>query len=273
MTTVREYLENAPPRGPSCFPAPLLDDGMFAPPNGRGIKTYRVFDDAEAAGGLPHDRDLDWLAETDPPAELAKLGEAGQLALARLIPSLLCGEESAVIIFNHESRRFGRQAREHISRSLTAIAHEEEQHEVLLNFLTDFLPDAEDLDEIKKRARGFFMKLGFSSNDATDRLNLIGALDRCVCITLGAMMKRSTLRNSPVFSRVVERIRKDEARHVKICRGVMAHLGITKAHQREADDIVRQLYVELMTPVGDAFDAIEIDPDNLFGRILREPGI
>jgi hypothetical protein len=244
---------------------------MFAPPNGRGVKTYRAFD--QAAAGVPHDADLDWLADTEPMLELAKLGDDGQVALARLVPALLCGEESAVMIFNHESRRFSREAREHMSAQLIKIAYEEEQHEVLLNFLTEFLPDADDIEDIKKRSRGFFTKLGFSSNDATDRLNLIGALDRCVCITLGAMMKGSTLRHSPVFSRVVERIRKDEARHVKICRGVMADLGVTKAHQREADDIVRQLYVDLMSPVGDAFEDIEIDADKLFGRILREPGI
>lgn len=264
----RERVYEVPEK--SCFAAPLLDDASAKRDDGLP-KLYRGWN-----GGLPDgatgDPELDWVATTDPGVELAVFEDKELEALSRLVPSLLCGEESAVIIFQHEAKRYGRKANAAMAEGLGVIAGEEERHELLLRALTAFLPTPDDLDRIHDRATEFFTKLGFQSFDPVHRLNHIGALDRCVCQVLGAMMKRATVTRSPVFSRIVERIRQDEARHVKICRGIMQELGVSKAEMAEADETVREMFLEMMEPVGDAFDVIEVDPAAMFRTIRRETG-
>lgn len=264
----RERVYDVPEK--SCFAAPLLDDASAKREKGLP-KLYRGWN-----GGLPDgatgDPELDWVATTDPGVELAVFEDKELYALSRLVPSLLCGEESAVIIFQHEARRYGRKADEAMAQGLGVIAGEEERHELLLRALTAFLPTPDDLDDIHGRATEFFTRLGFQSFDPIHRLNHIGALDRCVCQVLGAMMKRATVTRSPVFSRIVERIRQDEARHVKICRGIMQELGVSKAEMAEADRTVREMFIAMMGPVGDAFEDIAVDPDGMFRTIRRETG-
>ncbi len=271
MTDTRSFRERVYD-GPekSCFVAPLLDDALSKREGGQP-KLYRGWN-----GGLPDgatgDPELDWVATTDPGAELAIFNDKELQALSRLVPSLLCGEESAVIIFHHEARRYGRKADEVMAKGLALIAREEELHELLLRALTAFLPTPDDLDEIHERATSFFTKLGFQSFDPIHRLNHIGALDRCVCQVLGAMMKHSSVTRSPVFSRIVERIRQDEARHVKICRGIMQNLGVSKWEMAEADETVREMFVAMMDPVGESFEDIQVDPDQMFRTVKRESG-
>ncbi len=84
------------------------------------------------------------------------------------------------------------------------------------------------------------------------------------------MGKDSRVARSEVFLRVVDRIRTDEARHVKICRRHLDEIGIPKAQREEATEKVRLRFVDLMTPVAGAFEDIGLDPDRLFRRIGRE---
>src|SRR5687767_10436251 len=84
----------------ACFPTPVLDPELAERRAGHAPKTPR-------AGGAA-DPVLSYLSGTDPALELSRLSDRELLALARLIPSLLCGEESAVIIFQHEGKRYGR---------------------------------------------------------------------------------------------------------------------------------------------------------------------
>jgi hypothetical protein len=248
--------------GYACFPTPILDASLAERAIPHGGKLHRADRSDDAV--------LSFLGATDSAVELARLSEREIVALERLIPSLLCGEESAVIIFQHEGKRYGRSATTaHLMRRLQDIAGEEERHEVILNYLLRQLPPAPDAAAINERSRGFFVKLGFQSGDPIHRLNHIGALDRCVSITLGAMAKSASAVRSPVFATVVNRIRNDEARHVKISRGIMQELGVSRRQMRDADDVVRAMYVELMAPLGAAFEDVAIDPDRLFAALSR----
>ncbi len=104
-------------------------------------------------------------------------------------------------------------------------------------------------------------------------MNLIGALDRCVCITLGDMIKRASVSRLPAFARIVRRILEDEARHVRICRRIMAELGVTKKNMEEAAVTVGEMFVEMMAPVGNSFEDIGVDPGRLFRSIMRHEKI
>ena len=81
--------------------------------------------------------------------------------------------------------------------------------------------------------------------------------------------KHSDLKRSVPFLRIVDRIRRDEARHVKICRAHLKELDVTKKEQDDAGFVVRTRFIELLTPVADSFEGMGIDPDTLFGIIRR----
>lgn len=223
----------------------------------------------DVAAAVTGDPELVYIAGLDPLRAIAEFSDTELEALGRFVPSLLCGEESAVLIFHHESKRLSREARAEMQRSLLGLAGEEELHEIMLRTLSAWLPDCGDRDEIRDRARKFF--LGFASRDTALRLAHIAEIDSCVTITLAAMGKESRLARSEVLSRVIDRIRRDEARHVKICRRHLDEIGIPRAQRQEATEKVRLRFIDLMTPVAGAFEDIGLDPDRLFRRIAREP--
>ena len=257
----------------SCFGAPVLDANI-AEIRDSGHKGYvRWAGGSQASSSETHDAVLDYILTIDAEAILGELTPRETEGMARFIPSLLCGEESAGIIFEHERRRYSKSKDTKISAALGQIAIEEERHELMLRGLSDYLPQPDDLDEIHGRAKHFFLKLGFQSPDPVQRLNLIGALDRCVCITLGDMIKRASVSRLPAFARIVRRILEDEARHVRICRRIMAELGVTKTDMEEAAVTVREMFVEMMAPVGDSFEHIGVDPERLFRSIMRHEKI
>lgn len=257
----------------SCFGAPVLD-AAIAEIRDSGHKGYvRWPGGSQASSTETHDAVLDYILTIDAEAVLGELTPRETEGMARFIPSLLCGEESAVIIFDHERRRYGKGNDGKISAALGQIALEEERHELMLRGLGDYLPPPDDLDEIEARAKRFFFNLGFRSPDPLQRLNLIGALDRCVCITLGEMIKRASVTRLPAFGRIVRRILEDEARHVRICRRIMAELGVTKKNMEKAAVTVGEMFVEMMAPVGNSFEDIGVDPGRLFRSIMRHEKI
>ena len=248
--------------GYQCFQPPPIDPAIHGDAADPAPPSLRV---AAAATG---DADLAYLDSLDPDEALRQFSDDELAALGRFVPSLLCGEESAVLIFAHESKRLGRQARKAMQATLHGLAGEEERHEIMLRAISDWLPDSGDRAETRDRARRFFFS--FASSDPALRLAHIAEIDSCVSITLGAMAKASKVARSEAFSRVVGRIRKDEARHVKICRRLLGEIGLEDAEQAAAGDRVRGRFVELMTPMASAFETIGLDSDRLFRRITRE---
>ncbi len=249
--------------GYQCFQPPPIDPAIHGDAADPAPPSLRV---AAAATG---DADLAYLDSLDPDEALRQFSDDELAALGRFVPSLLCGEESAVLIFAHESKRLGRQARKAMQATLHGLAGEEERHEIMLRAISDWLPDSGDRAETRDRARRFFFS--FASSDPALRLAHIAEIDSCVSITLSAMGKESRVARSEVFLRVVDRIRTDEARHVKVCRRHLDEIGIPKAQRQEATEKVRLRFVDLMSPVAAAFDDIGLDPDRLFRRIRREP--
>ncbi len=250
-----------------CFRPPPVDLSIHGDAIGNGKE--RPPPSLEFAASVTGDPDLVFIAGLDTMRVIAEFTDTELEALGRFVPSLLCGEESAVLIFHHESKRLSRESRVEMQKSLLGLAGEEELHEIMLRTLAAWLPDCGDRDEIRDRARKFFF--GFASTDPALRLAHIAEIDSCVSITLSAMGKESRVARSEVFSRIIGRIRRDEARHVKICRRHLDEIGISKAQRQEATEKVRLRFVDLMMPVAGAFEDIGLDPDRLFRRIGREP--
>lgn len=245
-----------------CFRPPAVDASIHAgvvegtPPS------------LEAAAAATGDVDLVYLAGIEPGDALAQFSDRELEALGRFVPSLLCGEESAVLIFHHESNRLSRESRAEMQASLLRLAGEEERHEIMLRAMMRWLPDTGDRAEIRDRSRRFFF--GLAASDPAVRLARIAEVDSCVSIVLGAMAGTSRVARSEVFSRIVSRIRRDESRHVKICRRHVAELGLSLEDRDLARETVRERFVKLMAPVASAFETIGLDPDDLFRRLGRE---
>lgn len=248
-------------RQASCYAAPIIDAATSSIDDD-GYKRYR-----QPADPALYDAEMEYLLGIDPKVDDLHLTDRELEAVSRFLPSLLCGEESAVVIFNHECKRMTKKARDEIAASMAQLSLEEERHEIMLRRLSDWLPVPNDIDDIHKRAGGFFMKLGFASASPEDRLAHISALDTCVSLTLGALAKQSSMTKSEPFMRIVNRIRSDESRHVRVCRKHLQELGVSEIQMEGAGKTVRGMFVDLMTPIADTFDAVGMDPDRLFGTL------
>ncbi|MDJ0893730.1 MAG: hypothetical protein QNJ92_01200 [Alphaproteobacteria bacterium] len=263
------FLKGPHDRRFSCFPTPVMDPKVATITDDTGYKYYVVPGSPTAPADATGDAEMDFMLGLDTDPAALNLRDREIEALSRFLPSLLCGEESAVVIFAHESRRMGRKQRASIEASMRQLSMEEERHEIILRRLADWMPEPADLHEIHERATKFFVRLGFASVSPEQRLAHISALDTCVSLTLGAMAKNSNLKRSAPFLRIVNRIRQDESRHVRVCRRHLAELGVSKPEQTEAGHTVRARFVELLTPVADAFEDMGMDADKLFDTLRR----
>jgi hypothetical protein len=191
----------------------------------------------------------------------------GLEVMSRFVPTLMCGEESAAHVFHKEAKRIEDiRAAEASSSLLAQIAAEEVLHERLLDLLRNCLPVPGDLDALRRRARFFFFRLA-SRDPATHFARIIG-LDGGVCITLSSLLQPScTLARAPYAYKIWDRIWRDEARHVRISRQHVLDLGIDQAKLNEEGLRARKGLVELLRPLADDFEDMNIDPDRLFRRI------
>src|SRR5215831_12845699 len=152
---------------------------------------------------------------------LSELAKPQIEALGRLLPILLCGEESAFHVFWREA---GRLTDVQLRQSLALarrIAAEELEHEQLLRELRNCCPAADNLASIRLRARRFFLRM--ASRDPALHFARVAALDSGVCVILAAVAK--PLARAHVVVDTINRIRRDEARHVRFSRRHSCELG------------------------------------------------
>ena len=201
------------------------------------------------------------------PSRPLEVDDRSTIGLSRLLPSLLCGEESASIVFDLEGRRADTAGDRTARGALLQIADEESQHERMLAELGARLPIPSDLRSIRGRARRFFVRMS-EPGEGVDHFARIAELDACVCAVLEAILRAPIARCHPL-AELIARIRRDESRHVVVSRRYIASLGGGRDAVRRAESWVRPELASVLAPVGDAFEALSIDPDALFVRILR----
>ena len=194
---------------------------------------------------------------------LSELAEPQIEALGRLLPALLCGEESSFHVFSREASRLTEAA---LYRSLALarrIAVEELEHEGLLRELRNCCPVPNDLATIRLRARRFFLRM--ACRDHALHFARVAALDSAVCVILAAVTK--PLGRTRVVVEAFNRIRGDEARHVRFSREYSCQLGANKSLLADTAACVRSELVALLYPVASSFEDLGLDADHLFRRV------
>jgi len=194
---------------------------------------------------------------------LSGLAEPQIEALGRLLPVLLCGEESAFQVFWREA---GRLTDVQYRRSLALarrIAAEELEHEQLLRELRNCCPAPDDLASLRLRARRFFLRM--ASREPALHFARVAALDSGVCVILAAVAK--PFARSPAVVDTLNRIRRDEAKHVRFSREHSRELGADKSLLAETATCVRSELVALLYPLASSFEDLGLDADHLFRRV------
>jgi hypothetical protein len=197
---------------------------------------------------------------------LSELAEPQIEALGRLLPALLCGEESSFHVFWREARRLTEvQFRQSLSLA-RRIAAEELEHERLLRELRNCCPIADDLTAIRLRARRFFLRM--ASRDPALHFARVAALDSGVCVILAAVAK--PLARARVVVDTFNRIRGDESRHVRFSREHSCELGADPSLLANTAVRVRGELVELLHPLASSFEDLGLDADHLFRRLRAD---
>ena len=207
-----------------------------------------------------------WLSEH--PREQWELPDHQTEALALLIPMLLCGEQSAALIFNRETSRLNSQLAGECARAMASIENDELMHDQALQSVAAHLPRLQGQSRVKRRAQLFYARLG-SDHDSIARLFTgIQHLDSCVCQIMHHVANSDIGKNHP-FARLFSRIKRDEARHVLVSKRHAIALGADSALSAEVGRRTRQSLVDLLLPDAGHLETLGVDADKLFAGITR----
>jgi hypothetical protein len=195
---------------------------------------------------------------------LSELSDTQVTALGRLLPSLLCGEESAFQVFCREGDRISSQRLGESQALACRIATEKFEHERLLRALLGCCPVPNDLSSILLHTRRFFRRM--ASKDIALHFARIAALDSGVCIILSTLVK--PVSHAAVLAEIFNRIRRDEARHVRFSRQHSCRLGADRSLLDSVAIRVRTDLVALLDPLANSFEDLGVDADCLFRRVI-----
>ncbi|WCT74498.1 3-oxoacyl-ACP synthase [Sphingomonas naphthae] len=151
------------------------------------------------------------------------------------------------------------------AKALNMIAAEERLHDALARQL----PATGPPPGLLKTTQSFHASLG--SGGTTLHLARIAALDAAVCTILGALLcagaPLSTHRHA---APVLHRIRRNEVRHVRIARAIVARRG-AGVSVRDAAAATREMLAQIIMPLSDALEVLAVDPRVLDRRLRRLP--
>jgi hypothetical protein len=180
---------------------------------------------------------------------------------------MVCGEESAVLVFRNEFRRAPADLFADSQKALARISEEEEAHEQLLRSLASLLPEAPHELRIRRLARRFFA--GLHTPRIGDHFSRIAWLDSGVCIIFSRLLASPAIRAADPLGQSLRRILREEGSHVAFGRRYADHLGLDSLRDRESFLRVRGGLVQLLEPCAESFETLEVDPDRLFAALRR----
>jgi hypothetical protein len=199
---------------------------------------------------------------------LLKLSESQVTALGQLLPGLLCGEESAFRVFWREGHRLSNAQIIHSAALANQIAVEELEHERLLQDLRACCPIPNDIASTLVRTRRFFLRM--ASRDPAIHFARVAALDSGVCVILSSLVR--PLSRATALIEIFDRIRSDEARHVRFSRRHSYELGADTSLLANTAARIRGELVALLYPLGNSFEDLGLDADHLFRRLNMRNG-
>jgi hypothetical protein len=193
------------------------------------------------------------------------LGDRPAAALAMLLPLLGCGEEAAALAFDGLADHH-RPAPD-IAAGLDRIAREERVHEALIAQLCDDLPFAGPPPRLLGEARRFHITL--QQGGVGQHLARIAALDAAVCTLLSRLLRPGgPIATDQTASRILGRIRHDEAGHVRLSRRLALDFG---PDVTDAAAEAREKLADILGLAADAFEDLGVDPAALDRDIRRLP--
>ncbi|OED41746.1 hypothetical protein AB833_08980 [Chromatiales bacterium (ex Bugula neritina AB1)] len=188
-------------------------------------------------------------------------------SLGHVMPLLMCGEQSAALVFNRESAR---QTATRSARLFSAIEADELVHDDALQVIYSQLPVSPDEATIKRRAKRFYAAMGSGSGSvsAGELFARILHLDSCVCVIMNSV-ENGKLGNRHPYAKVFRRIKQDEERHVGISRQHLRWLDDDLERTAEAGREIRARLVELLRSEAAHFENLGVDIDILEKAMLR----
>ena len=228
-------------------------------------KPLRCFDVCIDPATTMPDWFIDWRQQFL--SDVRMLSPRHEEALARLIPLLLCGEQSAIHVFSEEIERLHGSPWSNSVSLLKVIETDEYTHEQSLQTVSSVLMEPVDLNSIKRKARHFYLGLGTTSG-MVEHFARISELDTCVCIIMNSIT-HSDLGKRHLITKLFERIKQDEARHVNVCRKHYSHLGGDHILLKQGRSSVSSKLVSMLKTEANSFEMLGIDPDALFYKLTR----
>jgi hypothetical protein len=108
-----------------------------------------------------------------------------------------------------------------------------------------------------------------ASRDPAVHFARIAALDSAVCVLLATLVK--PLSRATALIEIFNRIRSDEARHVRFSRQHSYELGADTSLLADTAGHIRDELVAHLYPLANSFEDLGLDADHLFRRInIRE---
>lgn len=197
------------------------------------------------------------------------------IALSRLIPILLCGEQSANFVFGQEVKKQQMHSNSLVDKSITegllSIESDEYFHDValqaVLKEINSKLDYPQDIKKLTRKAQLFYCQVGKAESTIQHFAN-IKHLDTCVTIIMSEMAK-SKLGSQHLVSKLFQLIHLDEAKHVRICSTYIRYLGGDIKQIKEQAKPIKERLINLLNYEYNSFVTLGINPDKLFSRIMR----
>ncbi|MGL6260886.1 hypothetical protein [Vibrio sp. WXL210] len=184
-------------------------------------------------------------------------------ALSRLLPLLVCGEQSSQWVFYNESQRQKSHSIEVTAQDdFERIVLDEKYHEQALECVRSQIGEPVDILSIKRRSQRFFASLG-ARKTIEEHFAQIACLDALVC-KLMLFIEKGRLAPQHPFVLLCRAIKQDEARHVSVSKKHALRLGYDKSKWREMDAVISQRLFELLNTERTAFLEIGVQLDDIF---------
>ncbi|MGX9520435.1 hypothetical protein HOP38_08615 [Vibrio mediterranei] len=201
-----------------------------------------------------------WLHEYQ--HRLLEFTDMERKALSRLLPLLVCGEQSSQWVFYNESVRKKESPLAIAANDFERIVADEKYHEEALEWVRHQIEEPADILAIKRRSQRFFASLG-ARKTFEEHFAQIACLDALVC-KLMLFIEKGSLGPHHPFTLLCRAIKQDEARHVSVSKLHAIELGYDKSRWRELNTNISDKLYELLNTERDAFEVLGVNLDMIF---------
>ena len=201
----------------------------------------------------------------DPPPPSPAGRTAPVSAVGRLLGLLRAGEVSAAAGFGRIIADVTPSLGPPAAASLMRIGVDEARHERWLGALAGQL--GLPAHRPSANVRRFFVRL--ASRESGIHLARISSLDGCVCQVLSHVLFAADNGLPPAVRSVIDGIRADEGRHVRVARRLARELGMDDARHATIDGETRAAFAAVLVDYEGAVAELAVDPFALARRISR----